>query len=1125
RAVEYQKRRLDSETRHSKEPRKRQKNPASRPKKADELNDRKKRASDSKQPRTKYTKPGPTGRESSSPTASRTADRGRDSVVLADSSYTHIDRNILGNDVQVLFQSVLGQLAEQRNVVSAAAASVTSTSPPLLTASSATTNGALKDDAPAENDLHLDSDLDSGKKKPDDTLSGAPLLNGSSNSSLSRSPPSALKRDSDSALPPMVSMNDEDINSPLPVYKALVGKERNQTGLFSRSRIENHRYICEYKGQVVLKAAYKEDPKNYYELLRTTRPYSHFHPEIDICLDARRQGSDARFIRRSCNPNVALRSMYVVGGSSPLIYLGLFANRDVEPDEELTLGWEWEDGELPAVARMSSSDSEEYLSRPEGRRLSKVWRQAFAGVSCACPDLACEVRRLFALLNVDEHSAKPDTGGSMKRRASKLNKAEGGAADNGLQDPPSPQSSGVLSPEDNKSAYGLHSRKGSASVNAENETETRETSADAESNGGGFREKQPLSSDNQLAHNLSFRNSDGHSSHSGDPVQLTINTNGTSGAVNGNGDYEADESSGRQSKATKSRKASGNQYGDSNAEQLTPGDDCDDGSLHSRKRKPSGGQLSVDSIVGTDSESRDTDSNKKHRSSAGVSGGRKLPRSTVLPLKKLWMSKYLEECSDSRVVSKDGENITIAESPSSRPVDTVDVQSPPVVVRKDSKSRSNSPYDDVCVAVDEDLDIAVGASASGEAYADNTEDSGQKIIKSEPTDADAPTPPPTNSPPGLPTPKGESADTFAVADAQTADSAHAPPTMADDSSVQNEAEAGPKELEIATETKVEAASSASQFVAEQTSKPPPKKQRLSLQEYNKRRRVNNPGAGGKEVESKETSAVNTPSATQNEGTAPESVSLSAAPSDPVPDTDGSTAKTRVTLGEYNRRWIPSGSWTPGNADGSASSHSVPPAAAAGALSPVQPGTVPAPVPHMSAHAEASLPSRKSTTPPLPSALLASMGNVMVNADEGPSSQQRYSRSPSLAVGSTALPKVADSHSPARRSLSSSLAPPPLPSQAPAPDVAPGSVSTGAGRGEERPRSSTGYSNGMRAERSGAGGYDACDRDRERGHPGSVYRPREREYGGYRDPAGGAERESGEIAHRRERIRSRSRGHG
>ncbi|KAJ1895230.1 SET domain-containing protein 3, partial [Coemansia sp. IMI 209127] len=277
-------------------------------------------------------------------------------------------------------------------------------------------------------------------------------------------------------------MEFDDIDNPSPVYKALVGKERCQMGLFSGRRIERHRYVCEYKGQVLLKAAYKEDPKNYYELLRTTSPYSHFHPGIDICVDARRQGSEARFVRRSCSANVVLKSMYIPGSANPLVYLGLFAQRDVEPDEELTLGWEWEDGELPALARMSPSDAEDYLGRPEGRRLSKVWRQAFAGVSCACPDQQCEVRRLFALLNVEELSVKPDIGGPLKRRTSRTTRPDSIAADLVNQDPPSPSSSNVQSLDDHTPIRGSHSRKGSAASGVLNGRTLRETSVDVESN-------------------------------------------------------------------------------------------------------------------------------------------------------------------------------------------------------------------------------------------------------------------------------------------------------------------------------------------------------------------------------------------------------------------------------------------------------------------------------------------------------------------------------------------------------------------------------------------------------------------------------------------------------------------
>ncbi|KAJ2782462.1 SET domain-containing protein 3 [Coemansia javaensis] len=206
-------------------------------------------------------------------------------------------------------------------------------------------------------------------------------------------------------------------------HRGAAGRDHAQAGLFAGEAVRAHGFICEYRGQVVLKAAYKEDPKNYYGLLRTTRPFSQFHRDIDLCVDARRHGSEARFVRRSCQANAELKSMYVAdgagaGASDAAILLGLFATRDIAPGEEVTVAWAWEDGQPPAVAAMEPADAEDYLGRPEGRRMSKVWRQVFGGTGCACADAACAVRRLFAMLGVEESlpPAEPGPAAAAARR-------------------------------------------------------------------------------------------------------------------------------------------------------------------------------------------------------------------------------------------------------------------------------------------------------------------------------------------------------------------------------------------------------------------------------------------------------------------------------------------------------------------------------------------------------------------------------------------------------------------------------------------------------------------------------------------------------------------------------------
>ncbi|CAJ0642185.1 4911_t:CDS:2 [Entrophospora sp. SA101] len=115
-------------------------------------------------------------------------------------------------------------------------------------------------------------------------------------------------------------------------------------GLFAQSNISLGNFIAEYKGEVCLKSDYKDNPTNGYKDLGTTKPYVLFYPTLDLCVDARRYGTYARFVRRSCNPNAETRTMYINDGivKDRQLHLGIFAKCDIMQNQEITVGWNWD---------------------------------------------------------------------------------------------------------------------------------------------------------------------------------------------------------------------------------------------------------------------------------------------------------------------------------------------------------------------------------------------------------------------------------------------------------------------------------------------------------------------------------------------------------------------------------------------------------------------------------------------------------------------------------------------------------------------------------------------------------------------------------------------------------------
>lgn len=93
-----------------------------------------------------------------------------------------------------------------------------------------------------------------------------------------------------------------------------------------------------YKGEVVLTKSRQNESKPQLDVLRSPQLYVLFHPSLPIYIDARKWGSEARFIRRSCRPNLEIRTVVV---DHSQVCFGLFAKTAIRPGTQLTLSWDW----------------------------------------------------------------------------------------------------------------------------------------------------------------------------------------------------------------------------------------------------------------------------------------------------------------------------------------------------------------------------------------------------------------------------------------------------------------------------------------------------------------------------------------------------------------------------------------------------------------------------------------------------------------------------------------------------------------------------------------------------------------------------------------------------------------
>ncbi|OAA68402.1 PHD-finger domain-containing protein [Niveomyces insectorum RCEF 264] len=96
--------------------------------------------------------------------------------------------------------------------------------------------------------------------------------------------------------------------------------------------------LMELNGQVGFQKDYCSVPANRYEELSCPLPFVFFHPLLPLYIDTRREGSLARYVRRSCRPNAVLDT-FLSGGSE--YHFWLVSDRQIAPNEQITIPWDF----------------------------------------------------------------------------------------------------------------------------------------------------------------------------------------------------------------------------------------------------------------------------------------------------------------------------------------------------------------------------------------------------------------------------------------------------------------------------------------------------------------------------------------------------------------------------------------------------------------------------------------------------------------------------------------------------------------------------------------------------------------------------------------------------------------
>ena len=106
----------------------------------------------------------------------------------------------------------------------------------------------------------------------------------------------------------------------------------------STTPIEKDVPLIELNGEIGFQKDYCADPENLWADLSSPLPFVFFHPILPLYIDTRKEGSSARYVRRSCKPNAQLDT-YLSGGSE--YHFWLVSDRYIPADEQITLPWDF----------------------------------------------------------------------------------------------------------------------------------------------------------------------------------------------------------------------------------------------------------------------------------------------------------------------------------------------------------------------------------------------------------------------------------------------------------------------------------------------------------------------------------------------------------------------------------------------------------------------------------------------------------------------------------------------------------------------------------------------------------------------------------------------------------------
>ena len=143
--------------------------------------------------------------------------------------------------------------------------------------------------------------------------------------------------------------------------------------------------VGELKGKIGHMEDYIHDPTNRWDYLRHPAPFVFFHGKLPIYIDTRSEGTTCRYLRRSCDPNLSMKTFLENGSDYHFCFV---AKRDLDAGSELTIGWVLDEHIRKHFSPRNPEDvttegdfDEEYVVDWVGKVLAE-----FGGCACESPD-------------------------------------------------------------------------------------------------------------------------------------------------------------------------------------------------------------------------------------------------------------------------------------------------------------------------------------------------------------------------------------------------------------------------------------------------------------------------------------------------------------------------------------------------------------------------------------------------------------------------------------------------------------------------------------------------------------------------------------------------------------------